>query len=179
MILMGAGVTAADPHEHGVAHLDVAIDGAVVSLTLRGAGDGFVGFEYTAGTDEEHRRVEAASAALRQGEKLFAFDAVAGCTQTSADIDVPHESTVNHADHDKHGHPYYHQYGEEHEDHADWSAQWEFECREPGAIRVLRTDLFDAFPRISEVRVQFISKAMQTGAKLTASSRRLTVVPTS
>lgn len=166
MLSPGGAALAAAPHVHGAAFLDVAVDGGEVSLSLRGAGEGFVGFEHAPANEAERRRAKAAADALRDGKALFAFSPAAACSQRSATVGLPAAGEA----HDDHGHGH-------HEHHADWSAQWSFRCRVPAALRELRAHLFDAFPGVTELRVQFVSATFQTGATLTARSRTLILVP--
>lgn len=177
VMLASAGSAVAGPHEHGVVYLDIAIEGQLVSLSLRGAGDGFVGFERSARTDEERGLIETASTRLQQGGRQFIFDAAAGCRQAAADVVVPPGDKAKHThrhNFDDSHHPDHHD--DAHNAHKDWSAQWEFQCDQPRALRALQVNLFDDFPGIHEVRVQLISPAWQTSAQLTPTSRQLTLV---
>ncbi len=180
VMLTNAGPVVAGPHEHGVVYLDIAIEGQVVSLSVRGAGDGFVGFERSPRTDEERRLVETASIRLQQGGRQFMFDTAVGCQQTAADVEVPQggkgKQTHHHGPDDSHHHD--HHVGAK-TAHRDWSATWEFRCDQPRALRALQVNLFDDFPGIHEVRVQLISDAWQTSTQLTPTSRRLMLISAS
>lgn len=168
-ICFPAAVAAADPHEHGAAQLDIAVDGRQITLALQGAGDGFVGFEHAPGTAEEHAQVERTVAALRDGARLFAFgDAV--CRQTVATV-TPPSGDPHRDEHHQGDEP---RAGDHHDDdhvHADWRAEWQFVCDARAGMDEVQVNLFDALPRLEEIRVQFISDAGQTSATLTAESR--------
>ena len=71
------------PHEHGVASLDVAVDGAQLTVLLNMPLDGLLGFERPPRNDRERQAADAALALLRDGARMFGPEAAAQCTLQS------------------------------------------------------------------------------------------------
>ncbi len=183
-------VNAAPAHEHGVANLDVAVDGDTVAFSLRGAAEGFVGFEHAPSLPEERVTWTQAQALLSSGE-LFVLDAAAHCLlapasmqlefasgemrETAGEVAKPHHDEAQHdqSHHDADGH-----HEDEHADaHADWSANWQVECADPLKLRSLRVDVFQHFANLREMRVQLITPTQQTAADLSPQSNTVALVP--
>ena len=60
-------VDAADPHQHGVGQLNVAIQGDHVEIELETPGADIVGFEHPPRTAEQKKAVQDAATTLRNG----------------------------------------------------------------------------------------------------------------
>jgi hypothetical protein len=158
-LLMGAGPPAiAGPHVHGEGRLDIAVEGAGVTLLLRMPMESLVGFERAPRTDDERARVAAALARLREPARLFTFDAAAGCTPAGApDLHAPviglapagGVATTGSRD-----------------GHADLDATLRFACTTPGSLREVKHALFEAFPRLSRLVVQVAGAKGQAKAVL-------------
>jgi len=194
---LSVSALAADPHQHGSAMLDVAIEGNTMTFELRGAGDSFVGFEHAPSSPEEQSRVAAVVTQLESAVGLFDLG-TAGCRQADARVTpahaVPatsgthhhaHSSKTGHADagHGKHGHTHPAASADRHSDtatahaHADWSARWTLACSATEPPAALTINLFDVLPNLHEVHLQLVSEQLQTGATLTSSRRTLKLHP--
>ena len=114
LVSIGAPADAADPHQHGVGRLNVAVQGDEVEIELETPGADIVGFEHEPRTAEQKRAVQDAATALRDGAALFVFPAAAGCTLKEAEV----EAGLLGDDHKEHGHE---KHGDkhEHEKHGD------------------------------------------------------------
>lgn len=183
---------AADPHQHGTGYLDIAREGRALSIALRGPGDAFAGFEHAPTSDEERRLMEAARGRLQQAAALLGVFA-SGCAQEQVTVSVPHSTNVGHeasaesvqrTDSGHHDHrpqhadqgqekhaSHHHHDARESDAHADWSATWTFSCKDAPPIERLQIDLFDAFPKLEVLQVQYISDRGQTSARLTPTHR--------
>ena len=169
-----------DAHEHGVASLNIAIDGTQVSLELDSPAANLVGFEHAASQPEDIAKVAAVQAQLRDASQLFQLPAAAGCSQASVDLDSPlfagNEHEHEHEDHDeKHEHEHEeaahdHDHEEHHHEHADIEASYSFTCAQPEALTSLQLPLFNVYPGLQRLNVQAITPAGQMGAELTANN---------
>ena len=163
-------------HEHGVASLNIAIDGAQVSLELDSPAANLVGFEHAASQPDDIAKVAAVQAQMRDASQLFQLPAAADCTQTSVDLDSPLFADSEHEDHDdKHEHEHEneeaaHDHEEHHHQHADIEASYSFTCAQPEALTSLQLPLFKAYPGLQRLNVQAITPAGQMGAELTANN---------
>ena len=68
-------------HEHGVATLNVVLDGNTLELELDSPAMNLVGFEHAATRDTDKAKVAAVRQQLEQPLKLFGVDQAAGCTE--------------------------------------------------------------------------------------------------
>jgi hypothetical protein len=185
-------------HVHGIAGLNLALEGKEVHVELDSPAANIVGFEHAPSSEADHAALDKAVATLRDGDQLFRFNSEARCRMEKADItsallddehsghadDHAHEKKDHH-DHDDHGHENkeahahdehkHEEHGHdehEHEKHAgethsDIDAVYHFECDNPGKLAQLTVELFEAFPGMEELNVQYVIESKQGAAKLT------------
>ena len=152
---------ATGPHEHGAVKLDVAVEGNRVSLLLDSPLANLVGFERAPRTDAERQRVDSAIAALQAAATLFRVDAAAGCTPGQVSLNA---SALEGQ-----------QAGAE-AGHADIDASYAFKCSR-GAPAFIEVRLFEAFPAVQRVDVQFVTITAQAKRTLTRPATRLSLRP--
>jgi|APFre7841882724_1041349.scaffolds.fasta_scaffold00272_15 hypothetical protein len=156
-LALAAGGAAAGPHEHGVGHLQAAVDGRTLAIEVRLPAKDLVGFERAPRTDAERARIEDARRALAD-PRLFQPAAAAKCTIVGApSASAPAFSGKTGAA----------------DDHADFEATHRFECADSGALSALEHGVFKAFPRIKQLRVQAVGPKGQKQATLTHGKPRL------
>ena len=172
-----------DAHEHGVASLNLVVDGNQVSLELDSPAANLVGFEYQPSTDEDRATVARVKAALEQADGLFTLTAAADCQLQQVELDSPlfaahdHEEHEDH-DHDEHDHhdadehahddEHEHEHEHEHGEHADIEGRFDYVCAAPEQLEALTLPLFNDFPAMQRIQVQAITASGQHGAVLTA-----------
>jgi hypothetical protein len=145
-------------HQHGVARLDVAVDGTRVSIAFESPLDNLLGFERAPRTAAEQRAAEAALARLRDAATLFRFDAAAGCRSTAVELRSAALKLGGAA-------------APAAGEHADLDASWEFAC-ERAPVR-LDHGLFTAFARLQRLQVQAATAARQSGTVLKRPAQRV------
>ena len=101
-------------HVHGIAELNLAIDGDELEIEFVSPADSIVGFEYAPSTDAERKAVADAIAKLRNPENLFDIPASAGCKLH--EVEVERHAEGDHDDHDDHKDEHDH---DDHDDHKD------------------------------------------------------------
>lgn len=145
-------------HEHGVARLDVAVDGTALTIALATPLDGLIGFERAPRSDAEKRAAEKAVATLRAADALFAIDTAAACTLASVTLEsAPLKlGTAAPAKDDGHG---------------DLEAEFVFRCRSAPAF--VEAGLFKAFPRLSRIDVQVAASKGQRRLVLKRPAQRI------
>jgi len=153
-------------HVHGVAKLEVAVEGAHVDLHLESPLEALLGFERAPRTDKERAAVARMHQALKQADKLFAPTAAAGCKLVSVQVEAP----VLEAGRKEPGHTGKH---DEHEEHGDLDADFRFTCAQPGKLTGMEVRLADTFPRMHRIDAQVVSGKGQSATKLTAKMRFL------
>ena len=75
-------------HEHGRGTLNIAIEGAKVTMELEVPGADIVGFEHAAKSRTEKAAVEKATTQLQAPLSLFGLPASAACRVTEAKVEV-------------------------------------------------------------------------------------------
>jgi len=155
-------------HEHGVAQLNVALDGKTLELELDSPAMNLVGFEHLATSDADKATVTAAQAQLKQPLQLLGAPASAQCSVQSVELMSPlfGDAATDDGDHDEHeGHQ-----------HADIHAHYQLTCAKPEALANLDfAPLFKRFPATQKIQVQLIGPNGQQGAELTAGNPTLTL----
>ena len=153
-----------DAHEHGVASLNVALDGQTLEIQLQSPAMNLVGFEHEAKSEADKAKVAAARQHLEQPQALFALPIEAKCALQDSELDSP--LFGGHA-HDEHEH------ADEH-GHSDIDASYRFACSNAEALQTLELgSFFGTFPGTEKLEVQLIGPSGQQGAELTPSNSRL------
>jgi hypothetical protein len=162
LLCIAATAVAGKAHEHGSVRLDVAVEGAAVSLSVEMPLDNLLGFERVPRTDAERQAAAAALSKMRDGPALFRFDAAAQCTLASARVEAPAlEPGAKPA-----------AAGE----HAELDASYVFSCAQPARLAALEVLLFDAFRRVERIDVQAVLPHGQHKAVLRRAARVLRLV---
>ena len=154
-------VQAAQPHEHGVARLDVAVDAGRVSIELDTPLDNLLGFERAPRTNAERDKVTAVLTRLRAGDALFRVDAAAGCTLArvelvSALLELGKGGPATAAS-----------------DHADLNGIFEFRCKNGARAGFVEVGLFEAFPALKRIELQVVTPRGQLKATLRRPASRV------
>jgi hypothetical protein len=161
-------------HEHGVASLNVALDGQTLELQIDSPAMNFVGFEHAAKSDVDKAKVATAKAELEKPIELFGL-AAGACQVTKQELDSPLFGDHDH--HEDEAHEHEHADADEHEhehEHSDIEASYELSCKQADALKELDlSELFKRFPATHKVNVQLIGPSGQQGAELTAAQPRL------
>ncbi len=157
-------------HEHGVASLNVALDGQTLELQIDSPAMNFVGFEHAAKSDADKAKVAAAKAELEKPIELFGL-AAGACQVTKQELDSPLFGDHDHHEDEAHEH----EHADEHEhEHSDIEASYELSCKQADALKELDlSELFKRFPATHKVNVQLIGPSGQQGAELTTAQPRL------
>lgn len=145
-------------HVHGVASLQVAVDGNTLTLDFSGPLDNLLGFEHVPRTAKQKAAVNNMAEQLRKTAQLFAPSAAAQCTSVSVKL----ESIVLDPKRKDEG-----------DGHADIDGEYVFHCAHPQQLHDLELKLFDSFPNLHQMNVQVAGPHGQTGAKLSSAQRRL------
>ncbi len=136
-------------HEHGVAHLQIAVEGHTVEASFDLPGHDLLGFEHAPVSDAEKAAVAAAGERLKQAAEILRLSPAAQCTVADATFET--ETPEAGAE------------------HVDFVARYRFSCAEPAALAGFTTGLFKAFPSLGELAVQSQTPQGVREQELTAS----------
>lgn len=139
-------------HVHGLASLAVVVNGNTLHIEFDSPAANILGFEHAPASRQEQQAAAVALAHLRDGAGLFRPTPGADCRQIGVDIYAPQLEPNPPSG-----------------PHADIRAEYRFACGATDALASIETRLFDAFPALQELRVQFIARAGQGGTRLTPS----------
>lgn len=141
-------------HEHGVASLNVALDGNTLELELDTPAMNLVGFEHAATGEADKAKVAAVRQQLDQPLTLVGLAKEAGCSKSAAKLQSPLFGDAQAA-------------GHEHE-HTEIHAHYQLTCSQPGKLAQLDLGpLFTAFPATQKINVQLIGPNVQKGIQAT------------
>ena len=107
-------------HEHGVAQLNVAVEGNSIVMEFEAPGADIVGFEHPATSDEDKQMIKAGISTLEDLSNLVSFPDGSNCAVTEVSAELHSED-----EHDEHGHDDHHaeaKHSDEHghdDDHAE------------------------------------------------------------
>jgi len=174
-------------HEHGVAALDIAVDGALATVFLRAPAGDLFGFEHQARTEQEREQRVLALRRLESGlVAMLGLDAL-GCTVRASTVE---NSGADHpVQHPEHAHdPHPHDDGAhgaaqtpdpdghgEHDSHegAEFEAEFTLACDAPLGGTDLTLDFRSAFPAIEKLDLQVLSERTAFGQRVPATGTRI------
>jgi hypothetical protein len=174
-----------EAHVHGVAHMNVAVEGDTVYIEFSSPAANIVGFEHHPETAEQKKAIETAIETLKAGDKLFKLSpkAQGKLTKSVVDTDIANTShPESHAEHgNEHGkhhehdkkHGEKHHHANDHERHSDFKAEYRFVCKRPEKLAHIEVMLFDIFPGIEHIEVQILTETTQTAVELTAKKYKI------
>lgn len=142
-------------HEHGVAQLNVALDGNTLEIELESPAMNLVGFEHAPSSDADKTAISQARNELNKPLNLFSLN-TGDCSVTSTELESPLFD-------DDHAHAA----GEHEHEHSEIHAHYSFNCKQPQALQQLDlTRLFKQFPATHKIQLQLIGPNGQQGAEL-------------
>ena len=136
-------------HVHGLASVTLAQDDKQIWVSMRVPGYDMLGFERQPRNDDEVALIKTTMEKLRQPQSLLALEAEANCEFKSADVDVP---LLN----------------KDHQGHADFEVNQQFECKNPEALSKITITLFERYSSIQQVNMQWTLEGKQGSAKVKA-----------
>jgi hypothetical protein len=158
-------IAAGGAHEHGAAKLDIAVEPTQIVVQFASPLDNLVGFERAPRTDSERQRAGEAVARLKDGERMFQFDAAAGCKLARFSLDSPALGYGNPGP-----------TAQTAAGHADLLATWEFQCADATKAAQVEVGLF-AFNQLKRVQVQLALPKAQARRELKRPKNRIVLAP--
>jgi hypothetical protein len=148
-------------HEHGRGTLNIAVEGAKVTMELETPGADIVGFEHAAKTSREKAAVEKAKAELMTPLSLFKLPAAAECRVTEASVEVEigeHDHDGGEAAKGSEGGKASAKGG----GHSEFHAQYTLECKAASSITAIEFGYFRAFAGAEKLEVNVITPKGQS-----------------
>jgi hypothetical protein len=164
-----------DPHEHGAARMDLAVEGALAVITLESPLANFLSFEHTPETEGQKEEARALALRLREAKSLFRLNAEAGCRLEKVSLvsepleDILRDLFPQDAAQEEKSE----EHGEGSAEHGDLDAEYSFRCDRPDALHSLEVSLFSVWPGLREIEVRMVTPAGQGAAELTPENVRV------
>jgi hypothetical protein len=152
----------AEGHVHGVAEINIIVEGKKVVVEFRTPTEGVMGFEHEAKSDAEKKKRDAAIKRVNDRfNELVVFDKKFGCQSQGGKVAIAQSDSSDGKDKNQ---------GQGHRkksaEHREVRATHNFECqKEPAGSRV-RFGVTKVFPEIQEIKVQVLGDAKQSGATI-------------
>ena len=156
-------------HQHGVAHLNVAVDGADLYLEFISPSANIVGFEHPPRTEAQNTTVDDAVELLKDGESLFVPPAGAQCRLGNPTVDSDIDSDPGSES--EGAHPHEHDEGDEPQRHSEFTADYHFVCDNPEELTGVDVMLSRAFPGIEHIGVLLLTGTEQAALELAGEDR--------
>lgn len=163
-------------HEHGVADMDIALDGKQLLVQLTSPSANFLGFEHEPSTKAQKEAYEKLAKTLNNPSTIIELKG-GQCTIADKDIDLPYGDDDHHEhEHEEHHHAkkdHDHDEHEKHEDHdhesthSDIEFQYVYTCKKPKSLEHIDVQLFKHFNGFEKINVQWLSNNKQGHATLT------------
>ena len=153
-----------DAHVHGVAEINIAVEGTKATVEFRAPAESVMGFEHEAKSESDKKKRDAALEQLRaKGGHMVVFDLKLGCKSSdmkTAIVEARADSTKAHASKDAHKDQK--KSGEHREVHGTFSVA----CDKPLAGSRVRFGVSKVFRDIQEIKVQVLGDSGQSGATI-------------
>lgn len=154
--LVASGSALAGPHEHGVAHMDIALEGGSLHISIKVPLESLLGYERAPRNAAEKAAASALLDRFKKGQPVLALPGQAQCKEAApAQVKAPLIE------------------GQSSGDHGDLQAQYRLECAQAGELRKVDVTLFDLSPGIKRVRAQVIGAKGQSQSVLRRNKRQL------
>ncbi|MAX85351.1 MULTISPECIES: ZrgA family zinc uptake protein [Thalassolituus] len=133
-------------HIHGVGHLNVAVEGSMVTVYLQTPAADIIGFEHVAENKEERTKVAAAHKKLNDASSLFQFTG-ADCTVVAGSgVEVPQSDS----------------------EASDVIAEYTFECEDGQLPESMAVELSTEFPDLKVLKAVWLTEDSTGTKELTA-----------
>jgi hypothetical protein len=162
LLALAWSVTAvAGPHEHGVARMNLAIDGQQLQVSIQVPLESLLGYERAPRNAAEQTQATAMLERLKQAQEVIVTPAAAQCRAVeAAQIKAPLIEGKSSA-----------------EQHGDLSGQYQLVCAQPAELRTLEVSLFEVSRRISRVQVQVAGPKGASQTVLRRNKRQVKLTP--
>ena len=154
-----------DAHVHGVAELNVVMEGPIVDIELITPSLNLTGFEHKARTKEEETAVAQTEHILLQHESIFVFSD-RGCALKNVMVNVSAlvEANENVDSPDHRG-------SSANDSHSEVTALYQYKCA--AELSSVQVNIFEYFPRIAQIRSHWAIRSQQGSTVLTKQSRTI------
>ena len=153
-----------DSHEHGAAKLMMAMEGKKLQVEFEVPSESLIGFEHLPKSQSNRKNFNEAIKNLSDPSKLFSMPNKAECLLVGTNV-----SQSLFSNEEDHGHDE----SEKSEIHSEFKSNYYWNCQHLDEIDSIGTELMSFFPRIEEIRVNWISNNGQGSLELESKDDRI------
>ena len=180
-----------DSHEHGAANLKIALEGEKLQVEFEVPSESLIGFEHFPKSLSDRENFSNAIKILSIPSKLFSISREGECLLVGMNIsqslfsnEEEHGHDESEDEHgkdeseDEHGHDeaedeHGHDQSEKSEIHSEFKSNYSWNCQHLDEIDSIGTQLMTVFPKIEEIRVNWISNNGQGSLELETKEDRI------
>ena len=177
-------------HVHGQAQALIAMDSGALEIEFKSPAMNILGFEHAPQTDQQKNVVKTAKKILETPGSILSVNEYCSLqqfelslpeshasrmhsdTHSDTNDDEPHEhhhdDALNHDDGEKHGHES--RVHEHTSEHSEINARWSFECKPNGDALKIRFSIFENFPALEKISLNWINENSQGATVLDATN---------
>jgi len=153
-----------DSHEHGAAKLMMAMEGKKLQVEFEVPSESLIGFEHLPKSQSNRKNFNEAIKNLSDPSKLFSMPNKAECLLVGTNVSQSLFSNEGDPGHDE---------SEKSEIHSEFKSNYYWNCQHLDEIDSIGTELMSFFPRIEEIRVNWISNYGQGSLELESKDDRI------
>ena len=167
-----AQVRQKDSHEHGAANLMMVMEEEKLQIEFVVPSESLIGFEHFPKSQSNRENFNEAIKMLSDSSKLFSTPAEAECLLTG--LNVSQSLFFSEEEHDyeaeeEHGH----EDSEKAEIHSEFKSNYYWNCLHIDEIDSIGNKLFSFFPRIEEIRVNWITTSGQGSLEIESGDNQI------
>jgi hypothetical protein len=162
-------------HEHGAAKLNMVMEGEKLHVEFEVPSESLIGFEHFPKSKSDRENFEKTIKILSDPSKLLSTPFKAECLLVGMNVTqslFPNQEEHGHDESEKeeeHGHDE----PEESEIHSEFKSNYYWDCQHLDEIDSIGSRLMSFFPRIEEIRVNWISNNGQGSLELESKDDRI------
>ena len=161
-----------EAHVHGIAEINLVMEGEDLHLVFQSPAMNLVGFEHAPKTEADHQAVDQTADRLKNGESLFIPNHTASCEQESVTLESALlEEAEHHQEHKAHQEHEHHKASE----HSEFLATYRFHCVAPDQLKSIEVNVFQTFPTTQTINAMFVTQGRQGARRLSAKNNILKI----
>ena len=164
-----------DSHEHGAAKLKMVLEGEILQIELEVPSESLISFEHFPQSLSDRENFGKAIKILSNPDRLLSIPTEAKCLLVGLHISqslFQQEEELGHNESEKeeeHGHDE----SEKPEIHSEFKSNYYWNCQQLDEVDSIGTQLMTIFPKIEEIRVNWISNNGQGSLELESKEDRI------
>ena len=172
-----------DSHEHGAAIIKMVMEDEKLQIEFEVPSESLIGFEHFPKSQSNRENFNEAIKILSDPSKLFSKPIKAECLLVGMNVSqslFSHEEEHGDEAEEEHGHDesekeeeHGHDESEKSEIHSEFKSNYYWNCQHLDEIDSIGTQLMTFFPRIEEIRVNWISNNGQGSLELESKDDRI------